>query len=63
MQSQNASLAATIQAQKKEIEGLLAGLEESVGDLESAGRELGGEDGVGGLRMVVREVDAEMSGL
>lgn len=37
-QSQNAELAERIQAQRKEIESLLSGLEAVVGDLESAAK-------------------------
>src|SRR4051794_21019261 len=62
VQSQNSSLATIIQTQREEIESLLAGLEQSMADLEGAGQKLGAEEGVGGLRTVIRDMDAEMSG-
>lgn len=43
MESQNAQLAKRIVEQRKEIEGLVGGLERLVGDLEGAGEGLGEE--------------------
>ncbi|KAH0537391.1 hypothetical protein FGG08_005790 [Glutinoglossum americanum] len=61
IQSQNALLSTTIQAQREEIANLLKGLEEVVGDLGGAVEGLRGEgEGVEGLGREAERLDGEV---
>ncbi|KAI9769328.1 MAG: hypothetical protein M1839_003751 [Geoglossum umbratile] len=62
IQSQNADLATTIQAQRTEIEDLLRRVEGVVGDLEGAVKGLGEGGVVEGLVGEVEQLDGEVKG-